>query len=254
MKKNYLAYCVYLMLGVSTSTYADVVGVDNTFSLGIASGFSSEIYKGYGTTYLPYLNINYEKDNFFIKGFALGYHLYNENKHTFSAIGYYYALSFKPDDSDDWRLKQLDKRRTAIMAGVAYNYRPDWGNVSSSVAYDITGNSDSIILDAAYSYPMELSLQWAITPEIGVIWNNKNHNRYYYGISHHESLRSGLTAYAPQSSWSPYAELSNNFKITNNLNFNIVIRETKLNSEIKDSPMVSKNYETSALASINYSF
>lgn len=248
MKKNYLGFCVYLILGISTSTNAD------TFSLGIAGGISSEIYKGYGTTYLPYLNVNYEKGDFFIKGLGLGYHLYNRNSQTFSAIAYYYGLSFKPGDSDDWHLKQLDKRRTAIMTGVAYNYRTDWGNLSSSVAFDITGNSDSIIFDAAYSYPLELSLQWAITPGIGVIWNNQNHNRYYYGISHNESLRSGLTAYAPQSSWSPYAELNNNFKITNNLNFNIVIRETKLNSEIKDSPMVSKNYNTSALASINYSF
>ena len=236
------------MLGISTSVNADTV------NLGIASGFSTEIYKGYGTRYLPYLNIQYEKDNFFINGLDVGLHLYKTNNYSFSAIAHYYGFNFKPDDSSDWHLKQLDKRRAAVMTGIAYNYHSDWGKINSTVAFDITGNSDSIIIDTAYSYPLTLSLQWTVTPGMGIKWNNKKHNRYYYGISHNESLRSGLTAYAPQSSWSPYAELNNNFKITNQLNFNIVIRATQLDSEIKDSPMVSKNYNASALASINYSF
>ena len=51
-----------------------------------------------------------------------------------------------------------------------------------------------------------------LTPGIGVEWNSDNQNEYYYGVSRHESRRSGMRSYDPDSSWNPYLELSANYR------------------------------------------
>lgn len=80
-----------------------------------------------------------------------------------------------------------------------------------------------------------------LTPGIGVEWNSDNQNEYYYGVSRHESRRSGMRSYDPDSSWNPYLELSANYRFLGDWSVYGVARYTRLSDEITDSPMVDKS-------------
>ncbi len=80
-----------------------------------------------------------------------------------------------------------------------------------------------------------------MTPGIGPEWNSDNQNEYYYGVSQHESNRSGMRSYDPDSSWNPYLELSANYRFLGDWSVYGAARYTRLSNEITDSPMVDKS-------------
>lgn len=92
-----------------------------------------------------------------------------------------------------------------------------------------------------------------LTPGIGVGWNSENQNEYYYGVSRHESARSGLRSYDPESSWNPYLELSANYNFLGNWSVYGTARYTRLSDEVTDSPMVDKSWTGLISTGVTYS-
>ncbi|SVK53275.1 MltA-interacting protein precursor [Acinetobacter baumannii] len=86
------------------------------------------------------------------------------------------------------------------------------------------------------------------------MWNSKNQNKYYYGVSANESRRSGLDSYTPSDSWAPYLELSANYQINKSWNAFFVGRYVKLSDEVKDNPMVDKSYTGLLMTGVSYTF
>ena len=91
-----------------------------------------------------------------------------------------------------------------------------------------------------------------LTPGIGVEWNSDNQNEYYYGVSQHESRRSGMRSYDPDSSWNPYLELSANYRFLGDWSVYGIARYTRLSDEITDSPMVDKSWSGLISTGITY--
>jgi outer membrane protein len=92
------------------------------------------------------------------------------------------------------------------------------------------------------------------TPGIGVTWSSENQNEYYYGVSKKESQRSGLSSYDPSDSWSPYVELSVNYKLTDSWNVFGMGRYIRLTDEVTNSPMVDKEWTGVLMTGVTYSF
>lgn len=88
-------------------------------------------------------------------------------------------------------MKQLDKRRGTLMAGLDYFHSASWGILRTSVVADTLGYSDGYLWDNTYLYRFELG-DWSLTPGVGVTWSSERLNRYYFGISGKEASRSGL--------------------------------------------------------------
>ncbi|MGY2950158.1 outer membrane scaffolding protein for murein synthesis (MipA/OmpV family) [Ewingella americana] len=95
---------------------------------------------------------------------------------------------------------------------------------------------------------------WALVPGIGVQWSSSNQNQYYYGINSNESRRSGLNSYSPDDSFSPYLELSAKYDINKDWQAFFMGRYIRLDSEVKDSPMVDKSYSGMLWTGVTYSF
>ena len=162
-------------------------------------------------------------------------------------------LGYRPGDSDDDRMKKLDKRRGTLMAGLAYTHNADWGILRTTFTGDTLDYSNGMIGDFAYLYKFELDA-FTLVPGVGVTWSSKNQNKYYYGVSDNESRRSGLDSYTPSDSWAPYVELSANYKINKDWNAFFMGRYIKLSDEVKDSPMVDKSYTGVLMTGVSYSF
>ncbi|VFS81467.1 MltA-interacting protein precursor [Kluyvera cryocrescens] len=73
-------------------------------------------------------------------------------------------------------------------------------------------------------------------------------------MSHHESARSGLRSYDPNSSWNPYLEMSANYRFAGNWSVYGTARYTRLSDEITDSPMIDKSWTGLLSTGVTYTF
>lgn len=245
--KLYKLTSICLLMGAASAAQANL-------TIGAAVGASTELYKGYGSPVAPLPVINYERDGFFIQGLAAGYKMIDTPKNELSITTYYYLLRFKPSDSDDLGMKLLNKRRSTLMAGFSYKHTEQWGQIHTNLSADVLNNSDAILFDATYRYPIIMSSQWRLTPGVGALWANRKHNDYYFGVTQSESANSGIQAYSPGNSWSPYLELLSNYQLSDQWVTYMVGRATSLSNEINNSPMVSKDYNLTFAVGVNYRF
>jgi outer membrane protein len=242
-----------LALGVLTAITATSALADNKFSVGAGVGVLETPYKDYDRKVVPVPVITYEGDDFWFRGLGGGYYLWNDESDKLSVTAYYSPFEFKPKDSDNWQLRQLDKRKATLMAGLSYVHNTQYGFLRTSLAGDTLDNSNGISWDLAWLYRYTNG-GLTLTPGIGVEWSSENMNEYYYGVSGKESRRSGLERYDPDSDWSPYLELSASYKLSDDWSVYGVGRYTHLSSEVKDSPMVDKSWAGALSAGVTYSF
>ncbi|GKW15157.1 MltA-interacting protein MipA [Pectobacterium carotovorum subsp. carotovorum] len=249
MKKPQLCMLAALVSGavLLPSAYAAEV------SLGLGAAGSTSVYRGVDNDVYPLPVLNYESENFYFRGLGGGYYLWNDGVNRFSLTAYYLPLGFKPGDSDDLRMKQLDKRRGTLMAGAAYRHTADWGEIRTVLAGDTLDYSNGFVWDTAYLYRFSMG-DLSITPGIGASWFSENMNQYYYGVSAQESARSGFNQYSPGDGWAPYLELSAGYKINDSWSAWAVGRYTRLSDEMKDSPIVDSNHSILMSAGVSYRF
>lgn len=223
------------------------------FSLGATVAVGEAPYKGYDTKVYPLPYFNYDSDLFYLRGLSAGYYVWKSPKDVISLDLSYSLIRFSPGSTDDHQLKQLDKRRGTMLAGVSYMHREAWGSLRASFAGDVLDNSNGFLGDLGYLYPIKGN-NWSVTPGVGVLWSSKNHNKYYFGVSSHESQRSGLSEYTPGDNWNPYIEFTANYKFNANWSTFFTGRMVVLSSEVKDSPMVSRSTTSAVATGVSYKF
>ncbi|WP_416414209.1 MipA/OmpV family protein [Pantoea sp. App145] len=222
-------------------------------SLGASVIYAQSPYRGGQDRYIPVPIINYENDNFWIHSLEGGYYLWKDSANQLSLTLLGSPQQYKPKDNDFGAMKALDKRRMTLMGGANYQHTADWGIIRTSLLGDVLNNSNGIVGDLAYLYRFDFG-DFSLTPGFGIMWNSSNQNKYYYGVSSHESARSGISKYDPNDSWSPYLELDANYQIGSNWNASLSGRYTRFDNEIKDSPMVSKSGQVTLWTGISYNF
>ena len=231
-----------------------VCGVEaEPLSLGASVIYAQSPYRGGQDRYLPVPVINYEGEKFWLRSLQGGYYLWKDSQNRLSLTLSGSPQQYDPDDNDLGDMKELDKRRMTLMGGVSYRHEAEWGILRTGLLGDVLNNSNGIVWDLAWLYRLDFG-QFSVTPGIGATWNSANQNRYYYGVSGHEAARTGIRSYRPDDSWSPYAELSVNYRINAQWNAALVGRYTRFDDEIKDSPMVDKSGQTALWTGISYSF
>lgn len=222
-------------------------------SIGLGASWTDSPYKGYGSVYYPLPSIVFDNGVFFINNFTAGAYVYNDNNQKISLGLSYLPFEFKPKDSDNYQMKQLNKRHSTLLAEARYSISTQFGNFTTGIGADILDESNSVIIGASYSYRFTGD-KWAIVPKVGFTWANDKHNDYYYGVSHAESMRSGLAYHDAKSSFTPYVSLVGSYAITQHFSSYAGVRIDKLTGDAKNSPMIANSTVPSVFAGINYSF
>ncbi|MFH8134699.1 MipA/OmpV family protein [Pantoea osteomyelitidis] len=222
-------------------------------SIGASVIYAQSPYRGGQDRYLPIPVINYEGENFWFHSLQGGYYLWKDQQNQLSLTLLGSPQQYDPDDNDLGDMKGLDKRHMTLMAGATYRHVAEWGILRTALLGDVLNNSNGMLWDLTWLYRFNFG-QLSVTPGIGAMWNSANQNRYYYGVSGHESARTGISRYQPDDSWSPYVELSLNYRLNEQWNASVVGRYTRFDDEIKDSPMIDKSGQTTLWTGISYSF
>jgi len=238
---------------LSPALVSAVAAHADPLSLGASVIYAQSPYRGGQDRYLPVPVINYEGENFWFRSLQGGYYLWKDPQNQLSLTLLGSPQQYDPDDNDLGDMKSLDKRRMTLMAGGTYRHVAQWGILRTALLGDVLNNSNGIIWDLTYLYRFEFGA-FSLTPGIGALWNSANQNRYYYGVSSHESARSGIAQYRPDDSWSPYVELNASYQLSQNWNASFSGRYTRFDDEIKDSPMVDKNGQVTLWTGLSYSF
>lgn len=245
--------CLTRAIMLITASSVTVAHAGSQLTLGAGAGMIQSPYKQYDRDIYPLPLIDLESDDYWFRGLGGGYYLWNDRTDKLSVTAYYSLLHFTPDDSSNHQLQRLDKRRGTLMAGLSWIHQFGTGFVRTTLTGDTLDNSNGIIFDTAWLYRYT-SGQLTLTPGVGIEWDNGNASDYYYGVSHRESARSGLASYQAGSSWSPYLELTLNYRFAANWNFYGSGRYVRLSDEVKDSPMVDKNGSGQFLTGLTYTF
>lgn len=223
------------------------------FNAGIGGTMITSEYKGMssGGTFLPLLG--YEGEYLYLRGLAGGLHVYRNQWFEFNVQLSYLSQNFYADDSDRWAMRRLDNRYSSMLAGVNARITSPWGILSLTGSADVLGYSNGVLLDGNYSLPLPLG-PVTLVPTVGVQWADANYNDYYYGISASEAAKSGLAEYEPESSVTPYAQLTARVNFTENWSALASFRAMFLTKEVTDSPMVEDSEKYAISLGVLYSF
>ncbi|WP_025122626.1 MULTISPECIES: MipA/OmpV family protein [unclassified Serratia (in: enterobacteria)] len=210
-------------------------------------------YRDYKTQYIPLPIVTYQGEQLFINGQGIGINILNSESHNLHLAVNYSPLSFKPADSDDPAMKRLDKRRATAMAGIGYQYHARWGSLGGKVATDVLGYSDGVIADVGYQYTFELG-KLRLIPSVGMRWQNRSFNNYYFGITEQESRRSGMQQYRAKSGVSHYLSVASYYALNNNWQLFLMGYNEQISDSAQDSPMTDHDYSIYVVTGVLYSF
>lgn len=261
---NWKMMVLTLALGVSVAIPASAEEQNTTgtkkenqkpqWMVGGGIGYSSSPYKDYDNKITALPVVNFENKRFYVRGLEAGVKVVEKGPHSVRVGLAWHTQSFSAEDSDDRQLQLLDDRDATLMANVSYQHKSKYGIAQAKVSADVLGNSEGVIVDASYRYPVVNTKKFKALAGGGVEWANGSQNDYYYGISDTESRRSGLKAYEAESGLTPYLAVEARYDISKRWSAFAVGRVNFLNDEVTDSPMVDRSTTYHIGAGVLYKF
>lgn len=213
---------------------------DNSISVGPVVSYVQSPYKSHDGSLMVAPLLLHDSKWFYLRGSAGGIHLFNNGTHKISAGVSYFGLKFDPDDTDDSRLRRLDKRRSTMMGDISYTAITPIGLAKIRFSRDLLGHSDGYLADAYFGVPW-ITDRFTIMPSAGVIWSSRKQADYYYGISRSEASRSNLREHTAKANFSPYLKLEAQYNFTARVSAVAGADAQFLTGKVKDSPMVGRS-------------
>lgn len=235
------------------SCSAHVIAQDHE-PLGISLGATFNWdFQTYVDQHQPSFNVMpalfYDNNQIYIDGEEAGYYLLNDDHNELRLLAYYDGTAFDPEDD-----QYLKKRKGSVLVGVSYMYTSPIGGLKVQFATDILSRHHGSV--AQISYLAELKRgDFTLYPEIGLQWNNKKYNRYYYGISTEDVQNSPqFQVYQPSNSWQPYASFDGVYQVSKRWSILSGVDVNYFGREIYNSPIVDKHVEVAPYIGFLYQF
>jgi len=253
--KRITAVTVLILLLVVTAAYAKEEEHLPKIPVLLGAGvlISSSPYKGDSNSIYPVPIINVEKDNFFIHIEQAGYSLYKKDPlevYTFLQPRF---MGYRSSDSDF--LRGMKRRNWSVDAGLGAELKMPGlkqSAVSIEVLQDILANSKGQELDVFYWYMFDLQPLFLV-PKVGLMWESKKVIDYYYGVKDTE-IALDRPAYSPDSSLSYRLGLDSLLYVSKEWALATRVYVDFFGNQITNSPIVDKDYSTTFLCGVVYSF
>ena len=244
---------ILITLILSLSSIAHASGVDG-LSLGLGAGYQQKPFIGDSSDWVPVPHIEYKSGPFFIKGLKMGVDVMEFGNTTVDIHAQYQALSYKPSDAHG-AYTGLDRRKSTVLLGAGVAHRFDNNLfINADLQGDILGRSKGLNANARLGYIYKMASNFTLIPAMNLQWDNKKHNRYYYGVSAYESAKTGISQYRPDSSITPSLALGFVAKATDRFHVFGGVEVEFLPNKVKDSPITNRSTLTNMALGINYNF
>ena len=117
---------------------------------------------------------------------------------------------------------------------------------------DITGTHEGYEARAQYEVPYMVN-RLLIAPAVGVSWLDDALVDYYYGVRVDEAT-STRSQYTGGSTANVFVDFTMGYILSDRMELLAGIKYVRLGENIEASPIVDKNYETSAFSAVQYKF
>jgi outer membrane protein len=146
----------------------------------------------------------------------------------------------------------LNKRANSVPLGIGTLQETPFGAFFMNAFYDVNQSHGSLF-EAIYAAEFQLGGAH-IYPQLGIERRSAGYNNYFYGVTPSESAASGYRAYRAGASNNPILALSVELPLAANWAANLTWRRKWLSNAVADSPIVNRNVENTAWATVSYHF
>lgn len=240
----------FICLVLSSYSFA----AEKNLGIGVSGSWAQSPYKGDSEQFSPMPLIDYDSQFIFMSGTSGGIHLWQNESQQFNLALEYQSFELKPSDNDNWRMKRLDRRRSTLLSGLSYSIVTQYGQLSTEALFDTLNSGHGLSIDFQYAGLVQLTDNLSLVPQLGVTWYNHSYNNYYYGVSNHESQRSGFDHYNAGSGFTPRITLTSVYEITPHWSTVFEYEYTTLSHEVKSSPIVNRSNINTFNAGVIYYF
>jgi len=223
---------------------------NSMFLLGPGVLVTVKPYKGMDSTIYPIPVVTAVSAPFYFFIDTAGCRLFSDSNMTFDLIGKLRLDGYDADKSDDF--DGMHDRNMTIDVGGEFGISGDWGNLYTRILTDTLGRHDGQEFRVTYAKPFKYEKS-KVSPSVGFALLSSNLADYYYGVRDNET-RPGRPAYNPGASVNWFAGLDANYRLNNDWTLLTSITYYWLDSNIRNSPIVDKDYTISIIAGAMYKF
>jgi outer membrane protein len=257
-----LLFCAGVYAGeAGTASQSDV---NATLLLGPSVVVLDKPYKGKDAEVFPYPAAIFIYDRFYFAIDTAGYRLLANQRTATPAPGttllYLDAIarwrSDGYDSSDSDQLSGMHNRDESVDAGGEFGVVGDWGSVTTSLVTDAFDQHNGQELRVIYGKRCENAFDvegLRITPSVGLAWQSHNLVNYYYGVRPDE-VRPGRPAYRPGEAVNWLTGIDGTYQLNDRWTLLAGITIYWLDDEIRNSPIVNKDYAISFIGGVMYKF
>lgn len=160
------------------------------------------------------------------------------------------------EDDDSRYLRGMDDRDGTLELGLRYVHDLDIAVLGAEFSHDVLGEHDGYELrfTASRGFNNVLDVEsLRLTPWVGVSWRSGDLNDYYYGVRPGEATGT-RPSYEADGSAGLLTGLQVDYPLTEKWNLFGMLNFEWLTDEITDSPIVGRDYITSAMLGVLYEF
>ena len=223
---------------------------NSMFLLGPGVLVTVKPYKGMDSTIYPVPVVTAVSAPFYFFIDTAGCRLFSDSNMTFDLIGKLRLDGYDADKSDDF--DGMHDRNMTIDVGGEFGISGDWGNLYTRILTDTLGQHDGQEFRVTYAKPFKFE-KTKISPSVGFALLSSNLADYYYGVRNDEA-HAGRPAYDPGASVNWFVGLDANYQLNNDWTLLTSITYYWLDSNIRNSPIVDKDYTISIIAGAMYRF
>ena len=207
-------------------------------------------YKGMDSTIYPIPVVAAVIAPFYFWIDTAGCRLFSDSNMTFDVIGKLRLDGYDADKSDDF--DGMRDRNMTVDVGGEFGISGDWGNLYARILTDGLSQHDGQEYRITYAKPFKFEKS-KISPSVGFALLSSNLADYYYGVRSGEA-QPNRPAYKIGDAINWFVGLDTNYQLNDDWTLLTSITYYWLDSDIRSSPIVNKDYTISILAGAMYRF
>lgn len=223
----------------------------NLYGLGVGVMPKTSGSEDLRTMVLPVIQATYA-DRFYINALRAGVWLADSDDRRLR-VGLAADARFGWKAEDGARTKGMQDRDFSVDLGPALRWQTDYGTLNAQWGFDVGGASKGQNVQLQFVRALVRGPGLRVNGLVGITWNDKRTNNYYYGVSPAEATASRPT-YSASSGTQLQAGVNGAWPVGQRGSVLFGLMATRLGGAQADSPIVETRIQPLAYAGYGWSF